>query len=210
MRPAGRAWPPCRAFVAPAAAALFGPVCASGGLLRCLWGSPLPPPRPGAPAGGSRGARGPFGWASPPAAWVALLAPLLRPPPARCARPGAPISARLTVRKLSTGVYTKCVRAPPPLSHCPALSRLRPGALRAALTFARFFLPGGLDFPGPFVVYWCSGARSAPSGAAPAGCPWTAKAAWSYRPGGFFLCSGLLPALPEMIPLPTRPPPCLT
>lgn len=58
LRPAGRAWPPCRAFVAPAAAARFRAFC--GFLWRCAVRRVLPcfPPAPAAPAGGSRGARG--------------------------------------------------------------------------------------------------------------------------------------------------------
>ena len=72
--------------------------------------SPAPLPSPPPPPGLRGGVR-PVGWASPPAAWVALLAPLLRLPLALRAVPGAVIRPRLTVRKLSTGDHTDRVRA---------------------------------------------------------------------------------------------------
>lgn len=79
----------------PACCAPLRRCCAVGGVLPC---APRPPPPLGAP-----GARCPFGWASPPAAWVALLAPLSRLPPRAPRAPGTAFSARFTVLKLSTG-----------------------------------------------------------------------------------------------------------
>lgn len=61
--------------------------------------SPLSPP-PLRPRWGLRGARCPFGWASPPAARIALLATLWRLPPRAARAPGALIRARFTIRKL--------------------------------------------------------------------------------------------------------------
>lgn len=75
---------------------LSGGTAVVGGVLPCR-------PPPCRPRWGLPGARGPFGWALPPAAWVALLAPLLRSPPGRDRAPGGPLRARLTIRKLSTG-----------------------------------------------------------------------------------------------------------
>ena len=119
-----------------------------------------PPPRP--PPLGAPGGPGARRVASPPAAWVALLAPLLRAPP-RCARPpGGPIRPRLTVRKLSTGVYTERVSASAaalPLSaarqgQAPsgrgcARSVAADAVLAPALTGSgREICPAGLTFPG--------------------------------------------------------------
>lgn len=184
----------------PAVRALCGPT----GL------SPAPP-RPAAPAGGSgvRVACCARGLRPPPRG--RFLAALWAAPPGPGSAPGAPFSARLTVRKLSTGhLHASCRRpfstafstAPPPLSHCPAAvkaalrlalggSEVPPRA--SALTLPGLFCPAGLTFPARWAILFVRGLLSAPSGARPRrsvdarGNPHSVLSGW-----GFFSAPGPL------------------
>ena len=84
--PAGRPLRPS----APGPFVLGLPPCAFVPCPAVLWwsaASPLRPSRPRRPRWGLRGSARPVGWASPPAARCGFLPPLLRLPPAGCARP---------------------------------------------------------------------------------------------------------------------------
>ena len=97
-------------------AALLSGVSRWGGVLPCA-----PPPR--RPRWGLRGARGSFRVGFAPRCVVcASRSPLAAPPPRGPGGPARAPSARLTIRKLSTGVYTKRVSRHfrPPFSNCPA------------------------------------------------------------------------------------------
>ena len=98
LRPAGRAWPPCRAFVAPASAAPNPSRCASVGPLCRPWGSPLRPPAPPPPLGAPGGVR-PVGWLRPPLRGPRFSRPS-RGPPSRRARAPRAVPARLTFLKI--------------------------------------------------------------------------------------------------------------
>ena len=129
-----RLLPPC--FPSP------GVLCVSG-VLPC---APRPPPPLGAP-----GARRPVGGFAP-ASWVGFLPPLLRAPRRAPPAPGAAFSARLTVRKLSTGFASP----PPvpfyrarqgfPLAGLRSQRRRRCGARPGLDCPGAGNLPGGLDF----------------------------------------------------------------
>lgn len=75
----------------------------------CRWVLPCAPP-PRRPRWGLRGARCPFGWASPPAARVALIAPLLRPPRRAARAPVRRFRAVDSPEIVNRGLHTSCKR----------------------------------------------------------------------------------------------------
>ena len=129
------------------------------------------PPRPAAPAGGSGEHEARNGWASPPAAWPALLAVLLRHPP-RPGRPGARAFGAVDNPEIvNRGLHVAC--EPPfspaalPLSGfrqgCPSAHRLsRFRDRKCGLDLAgREICPAGLTFrPGRGTLYWRGPFRS--------------------------------------------------
>ncbi len=209
--------PPFPAFGPGASAArprLRGLAVASVRALCLPWGSPLRPPAPPPrrPRWGLRGARGsPWRGACGPPPRVRFLAALWAAPPGLRSAPGAPFSARLTVLKLSTGVYTHRVgglfpqllhslfhsspAAAPPLSGCRQGCPLaRPGAAFAAarasaLTLPGFFCPAGLTFPARWVILFVRGSLAAPSGARPRRSVAREKAPPGFYRVGPFFCS---------------------